>query len=116
MSDEEQPTTEEDRPATPEELRELGETLTKKYKMLVEKNQRRLQEVSGKGVAINAEAVLRARLELFIEFILPMNTLQRPQFEIAWQETFAQIIEQAYGDLTRQQLLQGANLRGMPRR
>lgn len=106
----------EDRPATAEELQALGEALTKKYKLLVETNQRRLNEISGKGVQLNPEMILRSRLELFIEFILPMNSLQRPQFEIAWQENFATIIEAAYGEHTRQQLLNGGSLRGMPRR
>jgi len=105
-----------DRPATPEELQELVNAMTSKYKLLTDQNQRRLAEINGKGVALNQVGVLRARVELLLEMIMPLGTIDRMRFEIAWQQQFAEIIEQVYGEHTRNILMNGGNLHGMPRR
>lgn len=69
------------------------------------RNQRRIHEVAQQGIQLNDDSIMRQRLELFIEFVLPSDSLERVQFETMFGKQIEETLDRAEREINQAKLL-----------
>ena len=81
---------------------------TPEYEALLtlgKRNQRRMHEVAQQGIQLNDDSIMRQRLELFIEFVLPSDSLERVEYETLFAKQIEETLDRAESELNRAKLL-----------
>lgn len=75
------------------DLKALADELHRKSN----ENQRRAEELLERhGASLDTRSAANKRLLLFMEHVLPPDSLERLEFEIAWQDEIAESLEEAF--------------------